>query len=67
LKAVQQLASAAGYASWKQVQGIISDIADAIFNFKNVAQSLDINKQTIRLIEQQLNNTHAINKHLITG
>ena len=65
LKAIQKLASAAGYANWKQVQVIISEIAEIIFNFKDTAKALNVNKQTINLIEQQLDNTYAINKHLI--
>ncbi|WP_394189209.1 type II toxin-antitoxin system HipA family toxin [Pseudoalteromonas atlantica] len=64
LKAIQTLASAAGYANWKQVQVIISEIAEIIFNFKDTAKALNVNKQTISLIEQQLDNTYAINKHL---
>ncbi len=64
LKAIQKLASAAGYANWKQVQVIISEIAEIIFNFKDTAKELNVNKQTINLIEQQLDNTYAMNKHL---
>lgn len=64
LKAIQKLASAAGYANWKQVQVIISEIAEIIFNFKDTAKALGVNKQTISLIEQQLDNTYAMNKHL---
>jgi len=65
LKAIQKLASAAGYANWKQVQVVISEIAEIILNFKDTAKALDVNKKTISLIEQQLDNTYAINKHLI--
>ncbi|MGO2563754.1 MAG: type II toxin-antitoxin system HipA family toxin [Pseudoalteromonas nigrifaciens] len=64
IKAIQKLASAAGYANWKQVQIIISEIADIVFSFKDTAKTFEVNKQTIQLIEQQLDNTYRINKQL---
>ncbi|GAA81820.1 HipA domain-containing protein [Pseudoalteromonas sp. SCSIO 43210] len=47
LKAIQKLASAAGYANWKQVQVIISEIAEIILNFKDTAKTLDVNKKRL--------------------
>ncbi|MEM5548887.1 HipA domain-containing protein [Pseudoalteromonas fuliginea] len=53
LKAIQKLASAAGYANWKQVQVqvqvqvIISEIAEIILNFKYTAKTLDVNKKRL--------------------
>jgi len=65
LKIMQQLASTANFANWKQAQQAIEEILTAINQFSEKAKELDVRKQTIALIEKQLNQVYADNTALM--
>lgn len=65
IKAIQKLATAAGFAKWQHAQDVIKEIIESISHFKQFAQPLDVRAKTIRLIERQLNQTWQDNKHLL--
>ena len=65
LKAMQRLASAAGYGHWRQAQQDIRRILDSIGCFADIAANLDINAQTIRLIQSRLDESYQANKVLL--
>lgn len=64
-KAIQQLATAAGFVKWPHAQEVIKEVVECIANIKPAAQSLGVKSETIRLIEKQLNQTWQDNKHLL--
>lgn len=66
LKAIQQLANHAGFKNWQQAQQAIEQIVDALSTFKNTASTLNIKKDTIRVIEKQLDQVWQHNKHLLS-
>jgi serine/threonine-protein kinase HipA len=66
LKAIQQLANHAGFKNWQQAQQTIEQIVDALSTFKNTAATLNIKKDTIRVIEKQLDQVWQHNKHLLS-
>ncbi len=65
LTAVQQLAKAAGFAKWRLAQEAIHEVVESISQFQHHAQTIGVKKDTIRLIEKQLNQTWLDNKHLL--
>lgn len=65
LKAIQKLAATASFSNWKQAKKTIEEIIGAISAFRDVALSLDVNTDTIRLIEKQLNECWQENKGLV--
>lgn len=67
VKAMQQLAQSAGYASWPEAQQDIADIADVVLSFKHKAQQLDINTATAQDIQTRLEQIYQDNKPLISA
>jgi len=65
VKAIQKLATAAGFSNWKKAQQSILDVVDTLTAFSEVAKSLGVKNDTIRLIKKQLNQTWQDNKHLL--
>jgi serine/threonine-protein kinase HipA len=65
LKAIQKLATAAGFANWQSAQDVIKEVVDSISHFKQVSLRLDVSGETIQLIEKQLSQTWQDNKHLL--
>ena len=65
LKAIQQLATHAGFASWKQAQPHVQEIVDVIDTFPAVAKDLGVEPSTIKLITQRLNEAWQENKGLL--
>ncbi|PRY64806.1 serine/threonine-protein kinase HipA [Vreelandella songnenensis] len=66
LKAVQQLATQAGFATWKQAQPHVQEIVDVLSTFSDTAKELGIKASTVALMTQQLNQTRRDNKGLLT-
>ncbi len=64
IKALQQLAKAASL-EWKQGQNLIQEVVESINEFAQQAKYLGVKRQTIALIEKQLNRTWQDNKHLL--
>lgn len=64
VKAVQSLATAASFANWQQAQQVIEEVVESISTFKDVAKSLGVKSETVRLIDQQLNETWRKNRAL---
>ena len=62
VKAIQKLATAAGFSSWEKAQQAILETVDTLPDFDEVAQSLGVKNETIRLIKKQLNQTWQDNK-----
>jgi serine/threonine-protein kinase HipA len=65
LKAMQKLADAAGFASWKQAQQHIHETLDVLTNFSAIASDYGISKSTIAQIEQTLANRQKENSALL--
>ncbi len=65
LKALQKLASEAGYADWSQARQQIISVLDAVADFSSVASVLEVNPDTIRLIQKQLNQVYEQNAGLL--
>lgn len=65
LSVMQQLASTANYSHWKHAQQAIDEVVTAISHFNEVAQALGVSKQTINLIEKQLNRVYKDNANLL--
>ena len=65
LKIIQQLATTAHYANWSQAKQVLQEVVDSLSSFAHIAKGLGVNKATIALIEQQLNQTYQINKDLL--
>jgi serine/threonine-protein kinase HipA len=66
LKAIQQLATHAGFSTWKQAQPHVQEIVDVLSTFPDTAKELGIKASTVALITQQLNQTRRDNKGLLT-
>lgn len=64
LKTIQSLAATASFSQWKQAQQAIHEVVSAISGFGEIAKSLGVKQDTIRLIEKQLNQTWKSNRHL---
>jgi serine/threonine-protein kinase HipA len=65
LKAIQQLATHAGFANWKQAQPHVQKIADVIGTFPAVAKDLGVKASTVKLITQRLNEAWQENKGIL--
>jgi serine/threonine-protein kinase HipA len=65
LKAIQQLATHAGFANWKQAQPFVQEIVDVMSTFPDVAKDLGVKVSTIELITQRLNQALQENKGLL--
>lgn len=60
LDALKKLAQSAGFAKWSDAKPIVEETIEVISYFGEVATQLGVNKQTIKLIEEQL--THIRNR-----
>lgn len=67
LRALQKLAAAAGYASWPQAREDFQGVLEALAEFSAVAKGLGVSAQTIRLIQQQLDQAYHQNRGLLVG
>ncbi|MFM8341898.1 MAG: type II toxin-antitoxin system HipA family toxin, partial [Methylomonas sp.] len=65
LKAMQQLARQANFASWSQAQQVIIEVVTAINQFERVGSELGVSKDTVRLIKRQLAQVYQDNKQLL--
>ena len=65
LKVIQQIASHANFANWKEAQSAIAEIVESINQFALVARELGVSNETITLITQQLNQVYQDNKGLL--
>jgi serine/threonine-protein kinase HipA len=65
LKAIQQLATQASYANWKQAQSVIAEVVEAISHFAVLARQLGVAEDTVRLIGKQLDKVYQDNKTLL--
>ena len=54
LKALQKLASSAGFSHWKSAVHVIEELIDVVSAFSNVAKELGVKRETTRLINKQL-------------
>ena len=66
LKVVQQLANQSNFSNWKEAQGVIALIIDAISQWPAIASDLGISEKTRELIGIQLNSTWHRNKQLLS-
>ena len=65
LKAIQRLAKAASFSSWKEAQKAIEEVIEPLTDFAKIAQELGVSQETLGLIEKQLNATWQENRALI--
>jgi serine/threonine-protein kinase HipA len=66
LKAIQKLATTASFANWKQAQQAIEEVVESLSGFRDVALSLGVKPDTVRLIEKQLDACWQDNKGLLS-
>jgi serine/threonine-protein kinase HipA len=66
LKQMQRLAAQANIDSWRSAQHIIAQVVDALANWSAVAKQLGVQKQTIDMIQQQLDKTKDSNHAHLT-
>lgn len=67
LKAMKNLANVAGFSNWSEAKEVIESVREAISMFRQEALLLGVHKDTIRLIEKQLNATWKANREALTG
>ncbi len=67
LQVMKKLAAHANFSNWKEAQLVIQEVVDAINDFANVAQTLNVKTSTIKLISKQLDNVYNDNKILLTA
>lgn len=60
-KAIEKLATQAGYDTWQQAKTDINKVANAI-NFAKTAKQFDIKKDTINMIQGRINQVYQDNK-----
>lgn len=65
LKTVQKLAERAGFDDWQRAKIVIQQIIETVAQFGKFAKDLEVNPETIKLIEKQLNEIRNLNKSLI--
>ncbi len=65
LNAIQKLAMQANFLNWKQAQGVIEEVVDAINGFNVIASELGVCSETIKLISKQLESIYKENKTLL--
>ena len=64
VKAVQDLAKAAGFASWDKAKIVIQDIVEATSGFESHAKQCDLDAKTTQLIAKHLADIRAQNQAL---
>ena len=62
LKAIQKLANQANFANWQQAQHVIGEVLESIYHFTDIATELEIEQQTINLIQTKLSTIYVENK-----
>ena len=67
LKALQKLATEAGYANWRQARQEIQRVLDALAGFSSMATEFGVSVETTRLIQQQLDHTYQQNSGLLVS
>lgn len=67
LKAMQQLAAQANFASWSSALEVVDEVMAAIASWGEVAKDIGVSESTRQLIEKQLSETYQQNKHWISG
>ncbi len=67
LSVMQKLANHANFSNWKQAQQVIEEVVESIHQFTPLAAELEVEKETIKLIEQQLNSVYLDNKCLLNA
>ena len=65
LKAMQQLAGQANYASWTHAREVIEKVVDVIQRWPSVAAHLDVGADTTRLITARLERVRVANRSLV--
>jgi serine/threonine-protein kinase HipA len=65
LKVMQKLAIQANFSNWKQAQGVIEEVVEAINCFNVTASQLGGSPDTIKLISKQLEGIYKENKTLL--
>ena len=65
LKAMQQLAGQANYASWARAREVIENVVDVIQRWPSVAAHLDVGADTRRLIMARLDRVREANRSLV--
>ncbi|MGI9322864.1 MAG: type II toxin-antitoxin system HipA family toxin [Pseudomonadales bacterium] len=65
IKAMQNLAAAAGFADWSQARQVLEEVASVVADFAEVAKAMDVKPDTLRLIGQQLESTRLANRALL--
>ena len=66
LKTLQKLASQASFANWAEAQQTIQHVAEAAAGFSDTALALGVKKNTVRQLQQHLNQIWQENRHLLT-
>lgn len=67
LKAMQQLARQASFASWSKAQSVISEVAETLTGWNQVSRELGVSEETRRLIGDQLYAVRQENLHWLGG
>ncbi|MEZ5535028.1 MAG: type II toxin-antitoxin system HipA family toxin [Thiolinea sp.] len=67
LKAMKNLAQAAGFANWSEARVVIERVQEAVSTFREEALLLGVKKDTVRLIEKQLNATWMASREALLG
>lgn len=65
LKATQKLANSAGYKNWQQAQIDIQQVVDVVATFSQVALELDVEKKTVKEVQEVLGQRWQENNHLL--
>lgn len=66
LDAMQQLATQANFADWRQAREIIDRVAGAIGRWDRIAADLGVRSETRRMVERRPNEVRTKNKALFT-
>lgn len=66
LKVIQKLTTTASFANSHQDQQATEEIVDSLLGFRDVAVSLGVKPDTVRLIEKQLDVCRQDNKGLLS-
>ncbi|MGB1311154.1 MAG: type II toxin-antitoxin system HipA family toxin, partial [Leucothrix sp.] len=66
LKAIQSLADKAAYKNWKEAQHDIEEVVSALSSWAETANELAVSKETIAMIQRQLDRVYLENKGLLS-
>ncbi len=65
LKVMQKLANQANFSTWRQAKQVVEEVVEAINAFASIAIELDVEPNTVNLIQKQLNNVYSENALLL--